>query len=682
MFDNIDPGDEDETIARMIRKAEAPIIRNFDKADKSNVNLHCAFRGLSLTEERLHSLSNKQLDQLIENPQLSTLDKKTTVTNPDLRWVNSFNINKRGFSIPGDDIHRELQSLERQFRESLYRILKPETPENYRIEAGDYALTLSNEINNKKAISAALEGNPNFVVAQFGFVVKKADGEMIYMHYPIKTRNSQQESQDIYSCRSFTDKKYIRRFSSHTRDTMMLQHLRRRYAVGTKITKGASKPLDLNAQTLDSDFSHSEQALYLYLDTNDAKDDLVSKLQKDLQNEGITTFTIDQVILDLHSTRYMCGHCQTSTFGEQNSVLSDMFLGLLSRKLNAVFKRKIVDLDGSQMAKLGMTTRVGASVKHGNMKSKTPPQHQKNSQPSNDVILAADMVTLQGNSRLSEIGDLSEYTVFTSGGNTLTQQQIFQLAYDKTTRKDQHAREEHAGKVIVHAAKNFLMRRRLPILASLAREKRLRKWIEYNETVEELFDASEYDLFGLTDDQYDALTPKVVELLENYHIGFSCFLKWAEEDSDALQLFANNNLNPLEDIFGKDDITEDNITSCLDLGSDGFTTLLNELEDCEEYVFEDIDLRTFLSAYAKTREVSLWYDSDDECYVDSPNLALQTANRLNRSDVSDYNGYDEYAEESDQYEESYAPQILCPSDNSGYNSNDDDLNICISRLSL
>ncbi len=634
---------------------EAPADTSFDASDIVGGELRRTFHGLSLTSDQLGSLSDAQFGALLERPQLSTLEKQVSATSHFFRWVHSFNIVHGASLIPGDDIHKELQSLERQYRESLYRILRPAEAEGYEIEAGNYMTTLSRETKNKDAISAAVEGSPNFVVARFGFVVKKANGETIYKHYPIKVKMPEGQLQDIYSTRSFTDKHHIRRFGSHTRDEMMLQHLSRRYALGTTIKNGQPTILDPKAQTLDSDLSHSEQALYLYLDTNEAKVDLVSRLQADLRKEEVTDFTIDQVVLDMHSTRYMCGHCQAATLGEQNSVQSDMFLGLLARKLNSVFGRDVVSFDGRKNAKLTMVSRVGASVKHGNMTAKTKFQHVHVAQCLSDIVISADMVTMQGATKLPEAGDLSEYTVFTSGGNVLTQQQILQLAYDNIVEKDQRAEEVIAAKTIGRAARHFLMKHRLEILTQIAHEKRLRKWIELSETVEELHEAQEHDLFGLTDDQYEALTPEAVQMLDDYGLSFSCFLEWAEDDADALQELINNGVSSLEDIFGKDDITEENVTACLGLGSDALSALLDELEGCEEYVFEDITLREFLSGYKQTREDYLNRDFGDECCSEDiypANLALRTANRLNPDD-SDDDSCDESPEESEQYDEDY-----------------------------
>ncbi len=204
----------------------------------------------------------------------------------DLRHHDqSFNETK----IPADELHSQLSSGGNLLKDSV----KPKLA-NSQTDAGN-------------------DPKPNFLIVNIGYILSQpAKNGSKFVSFPIRVLG-----ENFYSVQSSWEED-----GKTKRDAA--QSMETRYIHGwnhTPQTKKFTKvqengPLHYNdnvdGPTYENKFHHSEQALYEYL----IKPNVVKSLLERLRQAGVPNGTeIQGIIIDMHSTRYVCGNCELGAMG-------------------------------------------------------------------------------------------------------------------------------------------------------------------------------------------------------------------------------------------------------------------------------------------------------------------------------------------------------------------------------
>lgn len=181
---------------------------------------------------------------------------------------------------------------------------------------------------------------------------------------------------------------------------------------------------------------HSERDLYVYMQTPEFRARAVERLQGRLTKSNLKLKKVHYIVLDMHSSRYMCGRCQTATESMQSQ--TGPFLRPMVASLNKAFQReeksKVADTDS-----LRLITRVSADIVFGQPKVKAeahePPRLPIGEQAETILAMDSDSVKLPELPRQTVAEQfrqaLSRHTLFASGEDNKTTHNL-RLAYNDT----------------------------------------------------------------------------------------------------------------------------------------------------------------------------------------------------------------------------------------------------------
>ncbi|CAM4500862.1 MAG: hypothetical protein LEGION0403_FIIPPAGN_01806 [Legionella sp.] len=304
-----------------------------------------------------------------------------------LHWVESFDLfygSKKAHKIvkvEGDNLHFQLRKLENEERESR-----------------DYGTT--NTI-------------PNYVVANIGFVVtdrphqKEGPHARKFLTFPIKY-----ESQYISHVTTVYDFDEITGNGlKFERSSVFLTSLLRHSPththndINTYYKKGTN--------TFTQNYHHSERALWGALERPEMIQWIVSTLDNELfsYSQKEKGYKVYCVTLDLHSTRYLCAHCEPSSFAFQKRTGS--FLKTLADALT----EKQYKLPA--MNNLTLFSRVSAEDKGGRAKT---PYHASllETQDIREIKKKRENIVLQRDDRETRASKkvMNQYGLFVSSKKT------------------------------------------------------------------------------------------------------------------------------------------------------------------------------------------------------------------------------------------------------------------------
>jgi hypothetical protein len=284
-----------------------------------------------LTDKGAHNSRQWVFDELKHEAQLN----KSPVL-----WMENLSVtystkrgekDKKWVTVPAKDIHRELRATENLFRRKL---------ENIRASNPSKAKKTPEEIihNRPQGEVILLDEVPNFVVAALTFVVsdsKKTKEKNYGRTYTdaIHIKVERDPQKNIYHVKDFMpegtfNEEFIER--------------RKKYAGAAKqvYEKRLESPIVLDSSG-EVDFSnslksgHGEQALYEHLEQ------VIVTIIKDrlfnlkLKSGGFIhpKHKVYAIIIDMYSTREMCGNCVDRTIGMQNLQESGTFKWKIAKAL-------------------------------------------------------------------------------------------------------------------------------------------------------------------------------------------------------------------------------------------------------------------------------------------------------------------------------------------------------------
>lgn len=205
--------------------------------------------------------------------------------------------------IPAHDLHSQLTSSGSQ----LYHLLDDQLPASYK--------------NSKKQPSA------NILMVNISIALSKPTkrGEK-FVSLPLRV-----PAQNYFSVRSSWRESIIEddtySVGSYERNESSVERIDRRHSLGVEQSPqkrgfhktqshGALHYLDSESPTVEQEWHHSEQAVFEYLVSEER---IVHDLVQDLIDLGIQPGTeVYAIVLDMHSTRYVCGNCELGMQGMMN----------------------------------------------------------------------------------------------------------------------------------------------------------------------------------------------------------------------------------------------------------------------------------------------------------------------------------------------------------------------------
>jgi len=269
----------------------------------------------------------------------------------------------------------------------------------------------------------------NFVIAQIGFVITLVDNQKPqFVSFPITVKN--RNVHDLYDAfdDKFTKYFYTQGGKKFLRNTLIDSSILRKQDF-------ARKKIDeeMKKSTYNEDYYHSEQNLFVYLEKPENIWRILSRLQRELGGGKIEQ--IYHLVLDLHSTNYMCKKCQIATIYMQKQ--QHGFL----KSLQALAEKHFNFIKNYMPIK--MITRVSADVPFPKSSDKVNLQNhqlfEKNDLNSENIIFAMDSneLNLQKEDRVSQkLVDefkcgLHKHSILSSGGRSKKAQDLA-LSYNHT----------------------------------------------------------------------------------------------------------------------------------------------------------------------------------------------------------------------------------------------------------
>lgn len=210
--------------------------------------------------------------------------------------------------VPSKNIHAQLYAAEQGYRDKYGKL--------YASKSG------------KATLSAA-----NIVTAELGFLYSDASldegyiGNLDFAHTPVRVPIT--APQYTFNVTNFFDdtKSYEAAgvaSNKGMRNSDFNAHLQRRIkefgkykifdlSATTALTSARGFELQVQKDNFHETFHHSEQAVMEFFSGEEGKKFVVQRLQK------LGAETVGGIILDMHSTRYLCGNCNVNVVGFQNT---------------------------------------------------------------------------------------------------------------------------------------------------------------------------------------------------------------------------------------------------------------------------------------------------------------------------------------------------------------------------
>lgn len=321
------------------------------------------------------------------------------------------------------------KAIEEESRPSYKTVFR--TPGKEEIKVDHAASSVDRKKDKEKKFSE------NFVFANISFVVER-DGKKSEISIPIKV-----QGEGVVNLSRFKPAEHMSLSLGRSYDSSndyLRSRIRDRYVKGLK-SMGREVARDSEEMQLpfyrSDNFSHSEQALFsALLEDGNLRKRLAKDLIKRLDDPA--QYKVSGIVLDIHTSRYMCDCCSISALGFQDNGADKMsFKNLMLATLKKESEELVVD-PSSQMH-----LRSSASVDFG-IKQKSLSEHRgevvsESSQISQKDLRSdrerlsyeLDHVVPYRSSDSSLLKSLNEHTLFTSGD---TEEQRFKTAYARAIR--------------------------------------------------------------------------------------------------------------------------------------------------------------------------------------------------------------------------------------------------------
>jgi len=286
----------------------------------------------------------------------------------------------------------------------------------------------------KKRADKDKKFSENLVFANLTFVLE-IQGKKREISIPVKVPN-----QSVANLSLFKPADHMSLESENTRydssNSFLSSQIRRRFSK-TAVKNGIDVPKNFDSSQL---FSHSEQALFSALDCVGVRKLIAIKLKKELAKLNIdpstSTVKINNIIIDLHTSRYMCDNCTISALGAQNNKTtynSDDHLSLKNLVIASVAK-EIADIKVASNCSIHTRASTGNDFETDKKDKK---DHTEKVVLDSNKISQKDM-RIDTNRKLIIFKSLylsrklTQYTLFTSGD---TEEPKFKTAYARATSR-------------------------------------------------------------------------------------------------------------------------------------------------------------------------------------------------------------------------------------------------------
>lgn len=224
----------------------------------------------------------------------SAMESLELSTDSSVLWVSDLDLSYRNQQfddtpIPSTHLHSQLASSGNTLKNNV----KAKLPNNQ-----------TDALNDPK---------PNFLMVNIGYILSKpAKNGETFVSFPLRV-----PGENYYSVQTSWEQRKKNKDNA-------VNNLQKRHDCGKEHspqTKGFSTVQDngpshyyndVKGPTYDTKFHHSEQALYEYL----IQQGVTKSLFKRLQQAGVPKDTeIQGIVIDMHSTRYVCGNCELGAQG-------------------------------------------------------------------------------------------------------------------------------------------------------------------------------------------------------------------------------------------------------------------------------------------------------------------------------------------------------------------------------
>lgn len=215
-------------------------------------------------------------------------------TDSSVLWVSDLDLSYRNqqfddIPIPSTQLHSQLASSGNTLKDTV----KAKLPNHQR--------------------DALEDPKPNFLMVNVGYILSQPakNGEK-FVSFPVRV-----PGQNYYSVQTSWEQQKKSKGSAvknlQKRHDCGKEHSPQAKGFSTVQKNGPSHYYDdVEGPTYDTKFHHSEQALYEYL----IQQTVVNSLFKRIQEAGVPKGTeIHGIIIDMHSTRYVCGNCELGAQG-------------------------------------------------------------------------------------------------------------------------------------------------------------------------------------------------------------------------------------------------------------------------------------------------------------------------------------------------------------------------------
>ncbi len=276
----------------------------------------------------------------------------------------------------------------------------------------------------------------NLVFASVTFIVEDLSGSQFEVSIPVKVPNEK-----VVNLSKFKPSEYMVAMSAGSYDSSndyLTAKIKDRYARGKKVLESPLTHSEMQASFYNrsDSFSHSEQALFsALLESPEVRNDISYRLRMELEKrleegEKISNYKVNDIVLDLHTSRYMCDCCATSALGFQDNSKDKLsFKNLMLASLSKEMEEVEVDL-GCEVH-----LRASASVDFQTPK-KLKKDHSDKVELDSELLSQKDLridgaIDPYSFRNMTLLSSFNEHTLFTSGD---TENPRFKTAYAMALR--------------------------------------------------------------------------------------------------------------------------------------------------------------------------------------------------------------------------------------------------------
>ncbi len=235
-----------------------------------------------------HNNKKKRADSNSEDPEPGTNKKPKTSksAHSSVTWKSDLDVSIHNTQIPSEELHSQLTSSGNAIKNSV--------------------------AEQKVKLDKSCDPTPNFLMVNIGYALSApAKNGELFISFPLRIMGSNYYNvQDSFESSGITKEDSVASIEERHKAGMDITTQKNGFTKTQKL--GPQHYHDTHTRTYNNKFHHSEQALYEYLAQENTAKELVQRIKYAGVPEGTN---IQAIVLDMHSTRYVCGNCEIGAQG-------------------------------------------------------------------------------------------------------------------------------------------------------------------------------------------------------------------------------------------------------------------------------------------------------------------------------------------------------------------------------